>query len=348
MIYARLADDPESAIASALRGGAAGVEVATSGSSGTPRVVRISTDSLLASAEAAHRRLSGPGRWLLALPTDHIAGAQVLVRSALAGTEPLRLTPGTFTPESFLMAAGELFDSTPGEVPRYCSLVPTQLRRLLASDLRGVLDRFSAILVGGAPLSLPREALPTSVVETYGATETGGGCVYDGLPLDGVRADVDGEGRVSIGGDVVADGYADGDDEAFSSREGLRWYRTPDLGVWDGGVLRIHGRADDVINTGGHKVNPADVERALLALPGIDQAVVGGAPDPEWGCRVVAVVVSSHDPAPTTEQIRKALAGTLPPEALPREVRAVRSLPLLPSGKIDRTAIPESPGVEEA
>lgn len=342
-MYARLGHDPDAAVASVLSGDAGGLEVPTSGSSGQPRLVRIATSALLASAEAAHRRLSGPGRWLLALPADHIAGAQVLLRSALAETVPVRCAPGSFTPETFLAAAAALTDTTDAGTPLYASLVPTQLHRLLASP-RAVdaLEGFSAVLVGGAPLGIARRVLPSAIVETYGATETSGGCVYDRTPLNGVVVEVDGDGRIVVGGGVIADGYADGDDGAFQAKDGIRWYRTPDLGTFEGGTLTILGRADDVILTGGHKVNPADVEPALQALPNVDQAAVIGIPDPEWGSRVVAVIVPSQGTPPTAAEVRVALAGSLPAYALPREIRVARSLPLLPSGKIDRAAILES------
>ncbi|MBN2177326.1 MAG: AMP-binding protein [Demequinaceae bacterium] len=345
MTYARLADGPESAVAEALHGDAAGLLVATSGSSGTPREVLLGTESLRASAEATHARLSGPGRWLLALPENRIAGAQVLVRSFLAETTPVRLVSGPFDPAAFASGVAALTATTDPGVPLYTSLVPTQLHRILASEsCREDLDRFNAVLVGGAPLGLPREALPPSVIETYGATETAGGCVYDGIPLDGVQVEVDDSGRVTIGGMVIADGYADDADSdtdigtgpGLFLRDDVRWYRTPDAGVWAGGSLAVVGRLDDVIVSGGFKVHPTTVETALLTLPGIEQAVVVGVPDSEWGERVVALVVGSA--VPTIERVRGDLLKTLPRFALPREIRPVGALPLLESGKIDRKA----------
>lgn len=339
MTYESLADGPETAIGRALRGDASGLRIATSGSSGTPRDVLLGTAALRASAEATHQRLSGPGRWLLALPTDRIAGTQVLVRSHLAGTTPVSLPPGSFEPDVFVSAAATLRETTDPGVPLYSSLVPTQLRRLLASsEARGCLEAFSAVLVGGAPLGgLVRNA-PCAIVETYGATETAGGCVYDGKALDGVRAEVDDSGRIHIGGDVVADGYADGEDSDVYRRDDTRWYRTPDMGGLRKGKLAVFGRMDDVIISGGYKVHPEVVEAALISLPVIEQAAVVGVPDPEWGERVVALVVSTEAAVPTAAQVRRSLSPLLPSFARPRELRSVSSLPLLKSGKIDRRA----------
>lgn len=339
MTYARLSDGPEEAIRAALGGDSAGLVVTTSGSTGAPREVLLGTDALRASAEATHARLSGPGRWLLALPPDRIAGAQVLLRSLIAETTPVVLPPGPFDAPSFATGASALVATTDPGVPLYTSLVPTQLHRLLATpEGLAALEPFSAVLVGGAPLG-PADSRPTTIVETYGATETAGGCVYDGIPLEGVRVEVDDTGRISIGGAVVADGYADGDNASFGSRDGVRWFRSSDVGAWEAGSLRVMGRADDVIISGGYKVHPAVVERAILGLPGVDQAVVIGLPDSEWGTRVVALVVTAVGSASqTTRSIREALSGALPRFALPREVRSIRELPLLESGKIDRAA----------
>ncbi len=175
--------------------------------------------ALLASASATHDRLGGPGRWLLALPAQHVAGVQVLVRSLVSRTEPGVLDlAGGFTPAGFAAAASAL-----GGVRRYTALVPTQLVRLLDAadqgDGDGVreLARFDAVLVGGAgtpPAVLERAAAAgVRVVTTYGASETSGGCVYDGVPLDGVRVRL-GDGpdpsRVLLGGPTLARGYRGG------------------------------------------------------------------------------------------------------------------------------------------
>ena len=164
------------------------VVVRTSGSTGEPRGVLLSATALRASAGATHDRLAGPGHWLLALPTDHVAGLQVLVRSVLAGTAPTVLAAGPFRAAAFAAAVGAM----PPAGPRYTSLVPTQLVRLLddaaATDALALLRRRAARWRRGSrrTCSTRARAAGVAVVTTYGMTETCGGCVYDGRPLDGV------------------------------------------------------------------------------------------------------------------------------------------------------------------
>jgi len=337
-MYARLTDGVTAAVRAALSGDVRGIAVATSGTTGQPREVLIGREVLRSSAEATHRRLAGPGRWLLAVPTDRIAGIQVLVRSFLAGTTPVAMPPRPFTPETFTATARLLVESTDAGVPLYTSLVPTQVRRLLSSaDGTRALESLTAVLVGGARLTI--SSVPTTVVETYGATETSGGCVYAGLPLDGVQVRVSDNGRIRIAGATLADGYADGDDDAFVHTDGVRWFVTSDCGALREGRLEVLGRADDVIVTGGHKVHPVSVEHALVALDGIDEAVVVGVPDPEWGERVVALVVAKDGAnVPSAKDVRSTLADSLPRFAMPREVHAVGRLPVVDNGKIDRGA----------
>lgn len=340
-----------------------GVVLTTSGSTGQPKSVVLSADALRASAAATAERIGGPGQWLLTLPTDHVAGWQVMVRSALAGTVPARLD-GSFTVAAFTAAAATLTGRR-----RYVSLVPTQVVRL-AEDLAGLatLATFDAVLVGGA-------ALPTSVRErteaagirvhrTYGMTETSGGCVYDGTPLPGVGIRLD-EGRVRLSGSVLATEYA-GDPHLTAERfvtddDGRRWFVTDDVGELDvQGRLHLLGRMDDLINTGGFKVAPRPVEDALLGLPQIRDALVLGVPDAEWGERVAAVLVAqtphAHTPhaqhphtlggdaeargaRPGVSDIRDLVRDVLPAHALPRQVLWVEELPLLRSGKPDRAAL---------
>jgi len=156
--------------------------------------------------------------------------------------------------------------------------------------------------------------------------------VYDGVPLDGVRAEVRDDGRIWINGPVLFSGYRGGPPAPADG-----WFRTGDLGALDtAGRLTVRGRADDVINTGGHKVVPGEVAAALQACPGVRDAAVVGQPDPEWGERVVAVVVPA-DPAdpPALELLRRHVRERLPRYAIPSRVVMVDAVPVLPSGKHD-------------
>ena len=304
----------------------------TSGSTGEPKGALLMAANLHASAAGTADRSGGHGQWLLALPTTHVGGLQVLVRSALAGTEPVELT-GPTTVEAFEAATARLTGAR-----RYVSLVPTQLRRLLGSP---ALLAYDAVLLGGAaaPADLLARALDAGVrvITTYGMSETSGGCVYDGLPLPGVVVDAP-DGRVRIAGPVVALGYRLRPDlTATAFADG---FRTDDLGeVGPDGRLVVHGRADDVVVTGGEKVAPAAVEAVLARHPAVAEVAVIGVPDAEWGARVVAVVVLRAGAVLTLEQARAHVAAVLPRPAAPRELRVVEALPLLPSGKIDRMGL---------
>jgi O-succinylbenzoic acid--CoA ligase len=295
--------------------------VPTSGSTGEPKGVLLTAASLQASADAATERLGGPGRWWLNLPVTHIGGLQVLLRSLATGLEPA-LDPADL-----------------GEGRRYCSLVPTQLRRMLDDDR---LATFDAVLLGGAaaPAALLAEARArgVNVVTTYGMSETSGGCVYDGVPLAGVTVEL-GE-RIVLQGPVVARGYRLRPDLTAEAFDGDR-FTTSDLGELRDGRLVVLGRADDLVVTGGEKVAPAAVEAALSEHPSVVDVAVVGQPDPEWGARVVAYVVLR---APLTlEQARAHVASRVSRVAAPRELRVVDALPLLPGGKVDRARLRSGP-----
>jgi o-succinylbenzoate---CoA ligase len=320
---------------SAEKGGVAdstAVIVSTSGSTGVPKGVELSAAALLHSARASLARLGArPGeRWLCCLPAAYIPAIGVLVRSLVSGTDPV------------------LADRADAEVVAasgcaHVSLVPTQLRRLLNRDIdkSTPLASFRSVLLGGAaaPADLldAARAAGVRVVTTYGMTETCGGCVYDGIPLDGVRVEIrdeaeDGSGRIWLGGPVLFSGYLEGRPGPDDG-----WFRTGDLGQVDAsGRLVVHGRADDVINTGGFKVVPGEVAEALLTCPGVSDVAVVGQPDPEWGERVIAVVVPA-DPAdpPGLDLLRLHVQRRLPRYAAPSRVVFVDAVPLLPSGKHD-------------
>ncbi|MEU8106577.1 AMP-binding protein [Nonomuraea muscovyensis] len=299
------------------------VVIATSGSTGVPKGVMLSARALRASAAASLRRVgASPGqRWLCCLPTSHVSGLQVLVRALLSETEPI--VHPRFDPRLVLESGAD-----------HVSLVPTQLHRLveLGADLSG----FRTILLGGAAprpgLVAAARALGARVVTTYGMSETCGGCVYDGRPLDNVDLKIGDDGLIRVAGPVLLSGYRSGEPVP---RDGA-WFVTSDLGEMSAGRLRVLGRADDVVNTGGEKVVAGAVAEVLADHPEVADVAVVGRPDPEWGEVVVAVVVPA-DPAapPALAQLRAFCGDRLPAYAAPRDLRIVPSLPLLPNGKPD-------------
>ena len=314
----------------------------TSGTTGAPKGALLTAAALTASASATHDRLGGPGSWLLALPPHHIAGLQVLVRSVLAGSVPVELD----------VNASRGFDIT--ELPcavrrlgtgrRYTSLVTAQLAKALTDPAAAAaLAELDAVLVGGGPAPRPvleaAAAAGIAVVRTYVMSETAGGCVYDGVPLDGVLLRVPADGRIAIGGATLAKGYRNPVDPDPFADPG--WFRTDDLGTVDeAGILTVLGRADDAISTGGLTVLPQPVEAALCTHPAVGECAVFGLADDRLGQRVVAaIVVRGGCQPPTLEALRAQVARTLDATAAPRELHIVDALPRRGIGKVDRAAL---------
>ncbi|WP_408648663.1 AMP-binding protein [Streptomonospora mangrovi] len=322
------------------------VTIATSGSTGAPKGVELTASALTASVRASLARIGArpADPWLCLLPPAHISGLLVLVRALATGARPIH---ARFDPDTAMAAARR-------HRP-HVSLVPTQLHRLLAAGAD--LSAFNTILLGGAAapeglLAAARSAGAT-VVTTYGMSETSGGCVYDGRPLEGVRTRLDDDGRILLAGPTLFHGYRlDPAATAAHTRtdpDGTRWFTTSDLGTLDSdGRLRVRGRLDDVINTGGHKVVAGDVAALLLDMDSVSDAVVVGRPDPEWGQRVTAVVVPA-DPAapPELAEVRDHVRRHLPAYAAPRELDVRAALPLLASGKPDLVALRGAPAARD-
>ncbi|MFD4195853.1 o-succinylbenzoate--CoA ligase [Amycolatopsis thermoflava] len=318
------------------------VIIATSGSTGEPKGVLLSAEALQASAAATHARLGGPGRWLLATPANYIGGLQVLVRSMLAGQSFAVLPPGPFRAERFAEAARPVLA---GDGPRYTAMVPTQLTRLLDAGGPGLdaAKAFDAIILGAAATTPALRARAAEagvrIVPSYGMSETASGCVYDGVPLDGVDVRIADDGRILIAGPVLTHGYRLRPDLTAEAFDG-GWFRTGDRGQLRDGRLEVLGRLDDVINTGGVKVSAAAVERLITALPGVRETCVVGLPDAEWG-QVVAAAVVPEGEAPDVDELRAAVRSAAGAAAVPKRVEFVTTLPLRGPGKIDRTAVAE-------
>jgi o-succinylbenzoate---CoA ligase len=299
------------------------VIIGTSGTTGEPKGVELSAAALLHSARASLARIGARQgeRWACCLPVTHVAGLQVLVRSLVSGSEPA------------VTAAADA-GSLAGSGCAHVSVVPVQLARLL-DDPAGAaaLAAFSCVLVGGAaaaPVLLERaRAAGVPAVTTYGMSETCGGCVYDGVPLDGVSVRAGADGLLRVAGPVLMNRY-------FGHPDLAGEFVTSDLGSVADGRVVVRGRADDVINTGGHKVVPGEVAAVLAACPGVREVVVVGRPDQVWGERVTAVVVPA-DPAdpPSLELLRTHVRARLPRYASPSELVLTEAIPVLPSGKPD-------------
>jgi O-succinylbenzoic acid--CoA ligase len=314
--------------------------VTTSGTTGVPKGALLTAAALTASATATHARLSGPGRWLLALPPHHIAGVQVLVRSVLSGTTPVEIDVSTGFDIAELPSAVRRL----GSGKRYTSLVAGQLAKALTDpEAAGALAELDAVLMGGGPA--PPSVLDAaaaagiSAVPTYGMSETAGGCVYNGRPLDGVRLRIADDGRIVIGGATLARGYRNPVDPDPFAEPG--WFYTNDLGALDdSGKLIVLGRIDEAISTGGLTVLPQPVEAALSTHRAVRDCAVFGVDDPRLGQRVVAAVVVQHGcAAPTLDELRAHVAGTLDVTAAPRELHIVDALPMRGVGKVDRQAL---------
>lgn len=360
------ADGPDrqhaAAMAAALREDApidhpdAALVIATSGSTGEPHGVLLSLPALVAAADRGASVLGTPGLWLAAVPVTGIGGILSVVRSLRAGVDPVALPSvggaGPFTPDEFATSAeSSLARAAALGLPCYVSLVPTQLRRLVNDGGRGLdlLARFRGVVVGGAsvPAADKQAAAAHGVhlVESYGATETCGGVVYNGYPVPGVglsfrdletgAATVDGPGRIVIDGPTLALGYRlrrDLTAAAFRS-DG---FHSPDFGRRVPGSIEVSSRLDQIVKVGGVKVSLSAVSNALRSHPRVIDAVTVADADPEWGSVPVAYVVTDDtavNAAPLQAELLAAVAERLGRASQPRRIELVANLPTSHSGK---------------
>lgn len=330
------------------------VILTTSGSSGMPRAVELTAHALRASAERAATWLGGDGLWLTALPVTGAGGLNTIVRSLLIDVQPV-VWPGIagathFDGEAVLPSLRETRARARSLGLRsYTSLVPTQVARLVgharAGDLAAVdalaeLAGFDAVLVGADALDEElrntMRAYEINVVTTYGATETCGGCVYNGEPLPDVRIEFLGDepGQIVVSGPVVAHRYRDGDVGTLANQ---RWISN-DLGRLHLGRLELLGRTDDVIKVGGQAVALTVIAQQLRILAQPQELVILARPDSEWGQVPIAFVVGC---ALEDATLRRYAATAVGRTSLPMDVVRLAALPLLPNGKVDRQKLLE-------
>jgi O-succinylbenzoic acid--CoA ligase len=293
-----------------------GLVMLTSGSSGTPKAALLSWDALRASARITQATLRGvePPVWYPCLPANHIGGLAVLLRALLSDAT---------------LVWGDVDDLSAGvsKGATHIAVVRTQLAR---HDLSG----YKTVLLGGAR---PPEGVPSNVVTTWGMTETGSGIVYDGFALPEVQLSVL-DGEVIVKTPTLFSSYRDAPRPSVSGPDGATdWFPTGDAGEINDGKLSIHGRIGFVINTGGEKLWPEDLEAVLMSLDAINDVAVTGVEDPEWGQRVVALVVSNGQKI--DDAITSIASERIGPWAKPKEIRYVAAIPRTTNGKIRRSEL---------
>lgn len=302
----------------------------TSGTSGTPKLVELSRYAIRAAVEASTKALGATDRdtWVSCLTPAHVGGMLVLLRGVFLGT----------TVRVVERSSPELVEQARGH---FVSLVPTMLARLLDAGLD--LSTYRAILVGGGglrpELRARAEAARAPLVETYGLTESCGGVVYDGTPFTGTEVRIHG-GLVELRGPTLMTGYLRDRASTANAVTTDGWLRTRDAGEIDDGRLRVFGRVDDVVNTGGEKVWPHEVEAALATHAAVADVAVVGRTDPEWGQRIVAFVVP-RDPTtpPSLDELRDHVGARIARFKAPRELVLLDALPRTASGKVRRAAL---------
>jgi O-succinylbenzoic acid--CoA ligase len=293
--------------------GEIGLVMLTSGSSGEPKAAELTWEALIASADLTQATLRGdaPPVWFPCLPANHIGGLAVLLRSILADA-------------SLLWGDVEDLESAPSKGATHVALVATLLARYDTSD-------FSRVLLGGAR---PPHDLAENVVTTWGMTETGSGIVYDRYALPGVDLAAP-DGELLVRSPTLFRSYRSTMRPRVVGPDGRDdWFPTGDAGEIVDGRVQVFGRVGFVINTGGEKLWPDDLEAVLKTLEGINDVAVTGVEDPEWGQRVVALVVS--DGTHYDDAIAAIAAERVGPWAKPKEIHYVVAIPRTGNGKIRR------------
>jgi O-succinylbenzoic acid--CoA ligase len=293
-----------------------GLVMLTSGSSGTPKAAELTWEALYASARItqASLRAETPPVWFPCLPANHIGGLAVLLRAILSDAT---------------LVWGE--PSEIGDGPRrgatHVALVRTQLSRY---DVSG----YHTVLLGGAR---PPHDLAPNVVTTWGMTETGSGIVYDGRMLDEVDV-VAIEGQLAVRSPTLFRSYRNAPRPRIIGPDGLDdWFPTGDAGDVHDNQVRVRGRMEFVINSGGEKIWPEDLESIIGSLTRVHDVAVAAINDPEWGDKIVAFV-TSEDTA-VLDEILAVVNERVGPWAKPKEIRFVKEIPRTANGKIRRDEI---------
>jgi O-succinylbenzoic acid--CoA ligase len=314
--------------------------VVTSGTTGAPKGVELTVDGAIAVGHgwAATMGHEPADHWFLSLPLHHVAGLAILARSRVTGA-------------GVTVVDGFDIDAVGGAPARFgatlVSVVPTMLGRLL--DAGAPMHEYRGVVTGGAPLPpavrARAEALGVPIYDAYGQSETWGGCVANGVPIPGASVRLGSDDEIEISGPMVMRDYRRDPSASGRAFTADGWLRTGDIGRFaDDGRLEVVDRIRDLVITGGVNVSPVEVEQVLADHPDVADVAIIGAPDDEWGERVVAHVVP-HDPSspPTLGALRAFASERLTAPKLPRELVLVDAVPRSPGGKILRRELRDAP-----
>ena len=292
--------------------------MATSGTTGSPKIVMYTMDQLVASADATAARIGvmASDKWLCCLPIAHIGGLSVIIRSLLLGN-PVEVQNGFDARD--VDEAARLGATLTSLVPAALTLIDPKI--------------FRKIVLGG---SKPPRQLPTNTMVTYGLTETGSGVVYNSVPLPGLEIVISPQSEILLKGPMIATLYRDGS----KIQDDLGWFHTRDSGSFTSNKLEVFGRVDEIINSGGEKVFPGIIESLLESHPKVHQIAVIALSDSRWGEAVTAVVVPSpeFDP-PTLAELREFVKSELPPYCAPTRLEIVNDMPMTNLGKIQKNIL---------
>jgi len=296
------------------------VLVTSTGTSGANKEISLSAGALLASAKASNKFLQANfgETWSLLLPLTHIAAVNVLVRSLELGTIPVNLI------------------GHDGEYPKvdYTAIVPTQLYNALNGDdrLLNHLKSAKAVLVGGAALTTELQVQATnagiSIVTTYGMSETSGGCVYNDVPLEGIQVAISDAGFIKVSGPILANNLA---------LDSNNWFVTSDLGELVDGRVKVLGRGDDVIISGGENISLSEIESAISQSFARFEFAAFAVSSDKWGQELHVATVNA--PAEFSEQVERLLVEKFGNAAKPKRFHQLSALPLIGIGKVDRNAL---------
>lgn len=342
----------------------------TSGTTSRPKIVPLSQRNVLATAQNIREtlQLTTADRCLNIMPLFHIHGLMAAVLSSLSSGASVVCTPGYY--------ATEFYGWLKSFSPSWYTAVPTMHQSILsrATQHPDVLEKIALRFIRSSSASLAPavmqqliETFGVPVVEAYGMTEAAhqmscnpiqngaqkpgsvglpAGPEVEIMDIASPRLLRQGEvGEIVIRGENVFSGYANNPDAnltAFSDG----WFRTGDQGYKDAdGYLYISGRLKEIINRGGEKISPREVDEILLSHPGIAQALTFAMPDPQLGEEVAAAVVL-NDLSLTESEIRRFTAEKLIDFKVPRKVVILDEIPKGPTGKLQRIGLAEKLGIK--